>query len=187
MSTLQSSGTFPNERYDKGFRDSDDPVLHGLAVKLSKVVWKYNHILLDIVHYSTNVTERRSSATLLAWSRHPENLASILEWDLLMDPDTGVRNYIARAFTYSISDIRDRSLLKNLLPAYCKQAALPTHTDRNKALYSILEILKNDKSLASSISPECKNTITYISEISILDNVGGVAKEIMKIMENQNA
>ncbi len=184
MSTLQSSGTFPNERYDNGFRDSDDPVLHEIALKLNKVSWKHNDNLLDIVHYSPDVSQRRVAATLLAWSRHPENLALILKWDLLMDPDIGVRNYVARAFTYSITDIRDRTLLKNLLPAYCKQVALPTHTDRNKALYSILGILKNDITLASNISPECKDTITYISEISILDNVGGVAKDINKLMGN---
>jgi len=183
MSYLLSSGSFPREKYNEGFRDSEDPILHDLAIKMSKTVWKYNDILLDVIHYSQNVEERRDAAALLAWARHPENLYNILEWDLLMDPDIGVRNYISRNFMYYISDANDTLLLKKLLPIYCKQAALPNHTDRNKALYSILGILNADKNLSSNISSECNKTITYISERSILENVGGPAKQIKKMME----
>lgn len=37
------------------------------------------------------------------------------------------------------------------------------------------------------ITAECKQTISYISEVSILGNVGGFASEILKIMEEQYA
>jgi hypothetical protein len=166
--------------------DSNDPLLHELEVKLSKLVPTYNHTILDVIHYSPDVIERQKAAQLFTWSNHAENLPHVLEWDLLLDPHPGVRNDVARSFSSSMEKIKDEELLKKLMPVYCKQAALPSHTDRNKALYSILNIIKTHPNLISTLNENipCKKNITYISNVSILENVRDPAKDILKIIKN---
>lgn len=176
------------EIYDKGYLDSKDPILHALAEKLAPLAYKHNNLLLDIVRYSPDVDSRTQAATLLSWARHQEqNLRFVLKWDLLNDPDKGVRNNLARAFSSIMHEVKDVNLLSKLIPVYCKQATLPSHTDRNKALYSIMGILKQHSNLSSEIDCDCKNTINNISEISTLENVGGLAKEILRLMETSSS
>ena len=182
-SALMSSGNFPIENFDNGFRDFDDPILHNLAIKLKKFATKYNSILLDIVHYSENNIERQKAADLLSWGKVVDNIHFIIDWNLLEDPDMTVRNNIARSFLHSIHHSNDQVMLKNLIQAYCSQAKLPTHGDRNKALYSIKEILEEHPTLISAINSECKSRISYLSKVSILENVKEPAKEILAILE----
>jgi len=183
-SLLISKGTFPKEKTNDGYIDYDDTTLHNLAFKLSKYVPKYNDVLLDIVHYSTDVEERRTAAILFSWAQHPDNMDLVLKWNILFDPDAGVRNNIARSYVFIMQDMRNKILLKKIIPIYCKQAELPTHTDRNKALVSMLEIFQGNKELARILNPECEANIRYISKVSILDNVGGIAKEIVKLIDD---
>lgn len=187
MYSLITNGTLIKEDYSNGFLDFDHPTLHKLAIEMSKYAYIHNDKLLDIVRYSPDVNERCKAATLLAWAKHPEeDLTFILKWDLLNDPDQGVRNYLARSFSLLMSEVKNEALLKNLIPVYCKQATLPTHTDRNKALFSLLGILETNPKLVSTMNSECRNTLTYISEMSILENVGDIAKEILVILDKES-
>lgn len=188
MSFLLSSGNFAVEKPNDNFRDSDDPILHELAVQLSKLVPKYNHAILEVVHYSPDIQERQKAAQLFAWSNHSENLPYVLEWNLLLDPDSGVRNDVARSFSTFMEKIKDEPLLIKIIPTYCKQANLPSHSDRNKALISLLNILKSHPTLTSTLNDnkDCKANITYISNMSILENVRDPAKDILKILEADN-
>lgn len=183
MSFLMSNGNFSMEKMDFGYRGSNDPILHELAVTLTYLVPKYNQAILDVLRYSPDVKERQKAAALLAWSNHDENLHYVLEWDLLSDPDKGVRNDVARSFSAFMNKIEDEKLLTSLIPAYCKQASFPNHTDRNKALYSILGILNNHPKLVNAVNPECKKNIDYISKTSILENIKNPAKDILSIIE----
>lgn len=83
-----------------------------------------------------------------------------------------------------MNEIKDEKLLKNLIPHYCKQITFPKHTDRNKALFSIKEILEVRPTLSSSLDVKCQNTIKYISNMSILENVKGPAEDILTMIES---
>ncbi|MCS5709108.1 HEAT repeat domain-containing protein [Candidatus Berkiella cookevillensis] len=172
------------EYYDKGFLDFDDPIMHDIALKLSVLAKKHNDDLLKILHFSKDVEERETAGILLSWSQHPSNLSYIAKANLLQDPNSAVRNNVARSYIHFMSLVKDKSALRDIMPAYCKMAMLPLHSDRNKALYSIREIIKNHPDIISAIDPECKNNISYIAEMSILNNVGGVAKQILRLMED---
>lgn len=175
-----SQGKFPLEIINDGYLDYEDPTLHVLAMQLSSFASGHNNVLLDIIHYSKDAEERRTAAILFSWAKHPENINLILKWNILFDPDTGVRNNIARSYVFVMQDVKNKSLLRKLIPIYCKQVNLPSHTDRNKALTSIFEILQADKEIIPIVNEECKAAIKYMAETSILNNVGGVAKEIIK-------
>ena len=181
---LITTGNFPIEKIGQNYKDFEDPKLHATAKKLSRCVPRYNDILLDIIQYSQDDDEREKAAELFSWSRNINNLFLILNWDILLDPDEGVRNNIARSFAPILPDIKDKALLTNLISVYCKQASFSSHLDRNKALLSILKILEKNKELTSDINDECQGTIRYINEMSILENSGGFAKKIITIVDN---
>ncbi|MCS5708343.1 hypothetical protein CC99x_005430 [Candidatus Berkiella cookevillensis] len=63
---------------------------------------------------------------------------------------------------------------------FCKQAALPSHADRNKALYSLNAIVRKNPNAINVIDQSCMATLNEIAETSILPNAGGIAKEILK-------
>jgi hypothetical protein len=181
-SALMTKGDFPIENFDNGFRDFENPVLHNYALELKEIATKHNNILLNVVHYSTDNIERQKAADLLSWGKIVDNIHFIIDWSLLTDPDPTVRNNIARSFLHFVHQIEDELLLKNLLQAYCAQATLPTHGDRNKALYSIQEILEKHPKLISAINSECSSNISYLSEVSILENIQEPAKDILAIL-----
>lgn len=178
-----SKEVYHGESYSKGYIDYEDPIMHEIAVKLSVLAKKHNDDLLTIIHYSNDSDERVKAAHLLSWSQHPTNLRYIANADLLMDPNSGVRNYVARSYIYFMDRVEDKSLITNILPGYCKMVALPSHADRNKSLGCIRSILKAHPEFASAIDPLCKRNIAYIAEMSILENVGGYAKDILELME----
>mgnify|MGYP001763917469 CR=1 FL=1 len=177
------TGTFPTEIYDGGFIDFTDPILHELAQELTRIAFDYNEVILEVVRYEPDPMTRADAANLLSWTRHPENFKYIVKWDLLSDSYLGVRNNLARSFVFLIQKVESKEILNDLLQLYCKMVSLPEHTDRNKALYSIQEVLEKDPSLVNAMDQACIGHIHYIAEASILSNVGGVAKEILEFME----
>ncbi|MGE4349221.1 MAG: hypothetical protein AB7D28_05615 [Candidatus Berkiella sp.] len=180
-SSLMSSGNFIKENFDNNFRDFEEPSLHLYAMQLNKMTKKYNNILLDIIHYSESNAARQKVADLLSWGDLNKNIHYLIRWNLLNDPDPGVRNNIARAFLHSVHKANE-ALLKDLIHAYCYQSQLPTHGDRNKALFSLKEIIEAHPHLGSTFSSACKNNLIYLSEMSILDNIKEPANDILAII-----
>lgn len=185
-SSLMSRGNFIKENYDNNFRDFEDPLLHHYAIQLNNLAKEHSSILLDIIRYSKNNILRQKAADLLSWGDLKNNIHCLIHWDLLRDPDPIVRNNIARAFLHSIHT-EDECLLKQLIDAYCYQAMLPTHGDRNKALFSLKEIVEAHPNLSTAFSPACKSNLIYMSEASILENIKQPAKDILSILNKSSS
>lgn len=183
--TMIKIGKNPHEAYKDGYVDYQDPLLHNLVKKFVILVSKNNELLLKVIRYSPDPTQRAKASTLLSWSKNIENIEYVLKWDLLNDPDEGVRNDLARALSFMFVDVKNKKTLRDSTAVFCRQATLPSHTDRNKALVSLQNILlqHEDLDLASNINEECRNTLTYISQMSVLPNAGGLAKNILEIIE----
>lgn len=179
LSYLMSNNMDVSENYNNGHIDFSDPTLHKIALKLAKLCEQNNDLLLEIIRVSPDIEQRRRASFFLSWTTKLSNIAYIEKWNLMFDSDAGVRNNISRAYSSRMSQVNDLDLLRKLIPVYCKMAALPSHTDRNKALFSLSGLLEVHPELISSFEPECINRILYISEMSILDNVGGEAKKII--------
>lgn len=173
-----------NETFENGYLDSNQPKLHELALKLSRAAFPHNKLLLKIIKESNDPSERVKAATLLSWSGHPNNIEFVIKHNLLNDPDSSVRNNLARSLYFTVGMIKNEKLLKKAIDVYCHQAKLPTHCDRNKALISLKGILENHKYLSESVNKECRATLEYISQMSILPNVVEVAKDILVQLEN---
>lgn len=179
-------GAVPKQFYKEGYLQCDDPELQLIAKELSQITPTYNPLLLDIIRYSHDADERTTAAALLSWSKHPENISVIMKENLLNDPDSGVRNELARSVSYIISDVKNKKILKKSIVSLCEQLKLPSHSDRTKALASFLTIIKHNPELTSVINHECGDTLTYVSTMSILPNVGGTAKEILASVKHED-
>jgi hypothetical protein len=178
--TLPPKGIFPAENFDKGYIDYDLPELHAFTKPLAVLAHAHNQNLLDVIQYSSDPKLRGKAATLLSWSQSPKNIEHALDNDLLNDPDSGVRNNLARSLSFFLVEIKDPLVLQKAVSAFCKQAKLHSHGDRNKALHSIKKIVQNNPEMLNSVNVDCMKTIEYIAEMSILDNVGGFAKDILE-------
>ncbi|MCS5707288.1 HEAT repeat domain-containing protein [Candidatus Berkiella cookevillensis] len=179
LSFLMTNNMEIDENYHNCYLDFSDPILHGISKKIAQQCQIYNDLLLKIIRFSHNIEERRKAAILLSWSCDPNNLSYIVKWGLLFDPDAKVRNNLARAYSSRISSEKDITSLESLIPIYCNMMSFPTHMDRNKALFSMNEIIDKYPELSGSIHPKCINRISHIGEMSILENVRDEAKEIL--------
>lgn len=179
--------TVPKQFYQDGYLQCSDPTLQLVSAKLAQNTPNYNQVLLDILRYSNNPDERTKAATLLSWSKHPSNVDIIINENLINDADDNVRNELVRTISYVINDVTDEKVIEKSILALCRQAALPSHSDRTKALAAILTIVHNNKNHASFINGECEREINYISQMSILPNVAGTAKEILRHMKSENS
>ncbi|MGE4348454.1 MAG: hypothetical protein AB7D28_01670 [Candidatus Berkiella sp.] len=186
LSFLMTNNMEFDESHHNCYLDFSDPALHEISKKIAQQCQIYNDLLLKVIRFSHNVEERRKAAILLSWSCDPNNLAYIAKWDLLFDPDAKVRNNLARAYSSRISSEKDIASLASLIPTYCKMMRFPTHMDRNKALFSINEIIGKYPELSGSIHPQCINRISHIGEMSILENVRDEAKEILNKLKQGN-
>lgn len=162
----------------------NQPQLERLSQALSKYVNKYNGTLLYIVRYSNDPAQRSQAAELLSWSSNPKNINFILEWDLMNDPVDSVRHHLVRTVSSQLNTINDKSILRKTIYAFCQQTTLPSDIDRNKALFLLQRILSKHQDLTNSLHDECRSSISYISQTTILPNVSVVAKDILYLAAN---
>ena len=176
------------EHCENGCLNYGDQTLQDIATKLLVLCSKNNALLLETIRFSPDSDQRSVAATLLSWAKHFDNVNYILKWDLINDPDEGVRNDLTRSLSCTITKVKDVEVLNEMVSHLCKQASLPSHADRNKALSTLQTMLSSHPVISASINKECRNTITNISEMSILINAGGIAKDILtKIDDDYHA
>ena len=73
------------------------------------------------------------------------------------------------------SDQTRRAIIDAIVP----QLSWPSHADRNKALYALINISKDDRETREYILENARNQIQYIAENSILFNVRDPARELL--------
>ncbi|MFO1258148.1 MAG: hypothetical protein U1E78_07070 [Gammaproteobacteria bacterium] len=174
LTDLMKQGAVPKQFYKDGYLQCSDHELQLIAKDLAKKTPQYTDVLLDILRYSHDFEERIKAATLISWSKHPDDVVIvIIKENLLNDSSAGVRNELTRSFSYLINDVSNQKILKKAISALCEQLNLPYHSDRTKALAALIALSQNNVNLAPFMSCECKDTLSYIAARSILPNVGG--------------
>lgn len=157
-----------------------------IAKELSKYANKYNSTLLYILRYSPDAQQRSEAAALINWSTHPGNLDFILQWNLLNDPADDVRHHLVKSVAQQANVINDKLLLKKTIHAFCQQTTLPSHDNRNNALFSLQQILFKHQDLIPALHAECRSTISYINKTTVLPTVSGITKDILHLVDNHD-
>ena len=172
------------ENFKNGYVDYSDPNLKKITRVLAKNVSKHNALLINIITYSSNVEQRRDASTLLSWAKLSEpEIEKIIDRNLLNDPDSATRNNLTRSLSFYFKNTFEPQLAEKIIHSCCEQINFPSHGDRNKALISIDQMLTANQKTSQFIQPECQKNLKYISEMSILPNVGLIATDILNKIE----
>jgi hypothetical protein len=181
---LFSRGISAFENSDKGYLDYDDSQLSELTAELAQQVPEYRLNILDVLANSADPVLRRRAANLLNWDMHPAEDVPFAV-NLLDDPDSEVRNNISRFTLAFVKTVKDSDSQKKIIDALVIQLERPSHGDRNKALFAIFNLLNAFPENASYVKARGLQAIKRISEQSILDNVKGLADEILARLRDQ--
>lgn len=178
------SGVSSGQNFKNGYIEYSDLNLKKFTRVLAKNVHQHNSLLIDIITHSSNVEQRRDASTLLSWAKLSEpEIEKIIDRKLLNDSDSAVRNNLTRSLSFYFNKPFKPQLTEKIIHSCCKQINFPSHGDRNKALISIEQIIKADQQAKIFIHPKCQENLKYISEMSILPNVGLIATDILNKIE----
>lgn len=178
------SGVPSGENFKKGYINYSDPKLQKFTHILAKNVPKHNSLIINIITHSSDVEQRRDASTLLSWAKlSVPQIEEIINRNLLSDPDEAVRNNLTRSLSFYFKNTFEPRLAEKIIHSCCEQINFPSHGDRNKALISIDQILTENNQASQFIQPECQKNLKYISEMSILPNVGLIATDILNKIE----
>ena len=170
------------ERAEAGYLDYGEPVMHEIAAALLEKVPQHKATLLRAIAEDRDADDRARAATLLHWA--PDKEASIAAvHGHLDDPSSLVRNNISRFMLFYLSSVKSDEVRRAVVPSLARQLARPSHGDRNKALFCLKALLDGSPALAPLIREAAGPWIDRIAEQSVLENVGGVARELAAALE----
>lgn len=156
--------------------DSDEPNLSAQFNKNFKEL--QGHIdSLKKGATSCDSEDRATALQLFNYSGQPA-LATKIAITLMLDPSSHVRNNATRllsVFAKFISPKKQMQLINNS----CKLINNPSFTDQNKGLALIAALSKEDNWNKAYFPNDCLSTIKEIRRISISEQLGGYAKEIL--------
>lgn len=171
----------------RGYLSYENPTganedLNPLVEKLARLVPKYRDNLFEILRGEKEARNRMRAATLLNWAGSPERtLRETLP--LLDDPDPGVRNNLSRYMIHFVGTVDSKRLRHRLIDSFVGQIEQPSHGDRNKGLYNLLEIANARPDDREFIRSRGAESIRYLAENSIVFNVQGPARELIGLID----
>ncbi|MCA3027095.1 MAG: hypothetical protein ING66_00735 [Rhodocyclaceae bacterium] len=181
---IQDGITLSDEVRD-GILGSSDPEVDALAHRLGVAVQPRLKNVLTVLNGSPIESDRIAASQLINWSGNPAAVFPALP-AVLTDDSVYVRNNASRFVSTFARELGDIDTAKLILSGMTTQLKLPFMTDRNKALSGIRGLLGKFPALTSSIDAETKSHVCHIAKTSILDNVGGVAKQLLDVLGGVN-
>lgn len=176
--------TLSDEVHD-GILGSSDPELDALARKLGAAVQPRLKHVLTVLNGSLIESDRIAASELINWSGNPAAVFPVLS-AALSDSSVYVRNNASRFVVVFVDELSDVDTAKSILSGMAAQLKLPFMTDRNKALFGMKGLIDKFPVLTSSIGAETRSHLCHIAKTSILDNVGGTAKELLDLVGGAN-
>lgn len=179
-------GADVGENMDAGYLDYRHPEMHAVVEEMRRVVPPRREELLRVLAENPEGANRARAAWLLNWAgQEADTVARVLP--SLDDPHGVTRNDVSRFLLHHVDRIGDDETLRALVDALARQLRRPSHGDRNKAAYSLKALLETNPRLGAYVTEKAGPWLRRIAEQSILDNVGGVAREVLATAEEPPA
>jgi hypothetical protein len=159
------------------FLDFEDADLRVLANELFQRAPPRRQEIFDVLQHAKDEKQRIAAANLLRWCGDPTAGVAVAVRSIRDDSD-GVRNNLVQFISFFF-DYAKPSDVEFLIKDLAWQLGMPYHTDRNKALGVISEIMQARPDLKKSINSEAGEQIAYLATHSILPNVGGLASKLL--------
>lgn len=171
------------ENVSSGYLDFTDAELHKMSLELAKLVPTYVNNIFEVLQNDKDEIKRAMAANLLNWTIANIDTSIVRANILLDDPSSLVRNNISRfsiPFMNRLKSPKQRqSVIKNLII----QIDRPSFSDRNKAIYGLLNIAILYPSERPFIKEAGFHLIETISQKSILSNVREPALELVALLK----
>jgi hypothetical protein len=168
------------------FLDYNDKTLHEFAQKLHTQSSPQADQVIKVATGSSSNEQRRAATLLLNWVGDPVKSIQATR-HLMLDSDQGVRNNITNFVLAFVKLVKDKELLNQIADDLFSQVQLPTHTDRNKALYAILQLQKIVDSQTPIVTPSRAKVLEDIVARSHLPNISAPARRILQVAQEQAA
>jgi hypothetical protein len=171
---------------NSNFLDYKDKTLHDLAQKLHAQVSPRAEEVIKVATESSSDEQRRAATFLLNWAGDPVKTIRAAR-RLVLDNDQGVRNSATNFVLAFVRLVRDKELLDQIAEDLFSQVQLPAHTDRNKALYAILQLQKVVDQPGTIMTPSRIKILEDIVARSHLPNISVPARRILQVAQEQAA
>lgn len=150
--------------------------------ELARLVPSQRENLLEVLRGERNPEHRQQAANFLNWAGGDLEKLLRRTLPLLDDPDPGVRNNLSRFMIKFVGQVSSRRFQRRLIDAFILQIERPSHGDRNKGLYNLLEIAKAMPEGLAYLR-RGREPIRYLAENSIIFNVQGPAQELLDLID----
>ena len=178
---LFDEGVSAGEHTNGDYLDFKDDRMHELVGKLVEKSPASKDNLIEIIKADKDSQKRAKAAWLLNWALTPvDSIESVYSY--LDDPVRLVRNDISRFMSHWTADVKDEQLQKGLVDAFVLQMKRPSHADRNKSLSNLESLITSIPNLGPYLKATGGSEIDHIAANSVLENVGGLAKNLQKLI-----
>ncbi len=166
------------ESFEPGWLTWADPELAEWAAELGAATPVHREALTSLVNTASDADVRARAANLLNYAGdHAQSVQETLE--VLTDPDAVVRNDLTRYLLHAATSLEDEAARLIVARALADQARRPTMSDRNKALYALWTLAKQDWADRQALLDVAAPVAEDVAERSILPNVGGAARSLL--------
>jgi hypothetical protein len=181
MAAFQA-GTDVGETMEPGYLDYEHPEMHAVVEEMRRAVPPRREELLRVLAESPEGADRARAAWMLNWAGdEADSIARV--HGFLDDPHGVTRNDVSRFMVHYLDRVEDEATLRAVVDSLAIQLSRPSHGDRNKAAYCLKTLLQAHPGLAPYVAERAGPWLRRIAGQSILDNVGGLAREVVAMLD----
>ncbi len=183
---LFEQGKPPRESSDEGYLDYDDEEMHGYVVRLRELLPPHRENLFEVIARDRDAEKRGAAARLLNWAGDTaESIARVHPY--LDDPSVLVRNNLARFMLHYVDQVESAEVRRSVIGALADMLERPSHADRNKAVYGLLNLAKARADDRAYVLEAAGESLERLAEQSILVNVRDPAQELLALARGEPA
>lgn len=183
---LFQQGQAPGESADEGYLDYADEEMHGHVEALRRELAPHRLGLLEVIAQDGDFQKRAAAAQLLNWAGDvTDSIARV--HGFLDDPQVLVRNNIARFMLHYVGQVEDPEVRRSVIRELAEQLGRPSHADRNKAVYGLLNIAQAVPGDRPAILAAAGEHLTELAERSLLINVRDPAAELLALLRGEES
>lgn len=159
----------------------DDKELKEILPKIREGVAKYRNEIVEIIKNSSDYREREKAVFIFAHDDNYQDQANILI-NLTDDPNNSVRNNVMRVLGSIVSKYKVGHIDVNRIISALNY---PYVTDRNKAAYVLLGIVKNEPASHRIVITHAGKTLLELLKLQQPNN-HDFAYQILKVLSQKN-
>jgi hypothetical protein len=160
------------------YLDFTDDALKVKAKEIHAIARASSNVIVGAALRSADLSERRRAAYLLNWVGNPGETIQVVH-SLMLDSDPEIRNTVTNFVMAFLGQISSPEVLSAIQTELFTQVRMPSHTDRNKALYALQEMTVTMKA-GLLVTPEQLKVLEDIIARSHLPNIAGPARYVLQ-------